>query len=170
MVFDYIDGGVDDEVMLWDNFGWFVNYKLNFKMLVDIFEIDMCILVMGVESIVLIVVILMAVQCFFYFKGGESVVVWVVKKVGLIYCFFMFGLMIIECVVELIDGLKWFQVFVWKDWVIVEKVFECVWVVGFIGVILIVDVFVVGNCECDYVNVFIILLKINVRMVSQVFV
>ncbi len=147
MVFDYIDGGADDEVTLRDNPGRFADYKLNFKTLVDISEIDMRTSVMGAESTAPIVVTPTAAQRLFHPKGGESAVARAAKKAGLIYCLSTLGSTTIERVAELTDGPKWFQVYVWKDRAIVEKALERARAAGFTGVILTVDVPVAGNRE-----------------------
>lgn len=168
MVFDYIDGGADDEVTLRDNPGRFADYKLNFKTLVDISEIDMRTSVMGAESTAPIVVTPTAAQRLFHPKGGESAVARAAKKAGLIYCLSTLGSTTIERVAELTDGPKWFQVYVWKDRAIVEKALERARAAGFTGVILTVDVPVAGNRERDHVNAFTIPPKINARTVSQV--
>lgn len=168
MVFDYIDGGSDDEVTLRDNPGRFADYKLNFKTLVDVSEIDMRTSVMGAESTAPIVVTPTAAQRLFHPKGGESAVARAAKKAGLIYCLSTLGSTTIERVAELTDGPKWFQVYVWKDRAIVEKALERARKAGFTGVILTVDVPVAGNRERDHVNAFTIPPKINAKTVRQV--
>ena len=168
MVFDYIDGGADDEVTLRDNPGRFADYKLNFKTLVDVAEIDMRTKVMGANSAAPVVVTPTAAQRLFHPKGGESAVARAARKAGLIYCLSTLGSTTIERVAELTDGPKWFQVYVWKDRAIVEKALDRARKAGFTGVILTVDVPVAGNRERDYVNAFTIPPKINARTVSQV--
>ncbi len=168
MVFDYIDGGADDEVTLRDNPGRFADYKLNFKTLVDVAEIDMRTKVMGANSAAPVVVTPTAAQRLFHPKGGESAVARAARKAGLIYCLSTLGSTTIERVAELTDGPKWFQVYVWKDRAIVEKALERARKAGFTGVILTVDVPVAGNRERDHVNAFTIPPKINARTVSQV--
>ncbi|WP_291892463.1 alpha-hydroxy acid oxidase [Maricaulis sp.] len=168
MVFDYIDGGADDEVTLRDNPGRYADYKLNFKTLVDVSEIDMRTSVMGADSAAPIVVTPTAAQRLFHPKGGESAVARAARKAGLIYCLSTLGSTTIERVAELTDGPKWFQVYVWKDRAIVEKALERARAAGFTGVILTVDVPVAGNRERDHVNAFTIPPKINARTVSQV--
>ena len=56
MVFDYIDGGADDEVTLADNPGRYADYKILFKTLVDIASIDLSTEVMGALSAAPIIV------------------------------------------------------------------------------------------------------------------
>jgi len=168
MVFDYIDGGADDEVTLRDNPGRFADYKLNFKTLVDVAEIDMRTKVMGANSAAPVVVTPTAAQRLFHPKGGESAVARAARKAGLIYCLSTLGSTTIERVAELTDGPKWFQVYVWKDRAIVEKALDRARKAGFTGVILTVDVPVAGNRERDHVNAFTIPPKINARTVSQV--
>lgn len=168
MVFDYIDGGADDEITLGDNPSRFSDYKLMFKTLVDVASIDMSTTVMGAKSAAPIIVTPTAAQRLFHPRGGESAVARAAQKAGLIYCLSTLGSASIERIAELTDGPKWFQVYVWKDKAIVEKALERARKAGFTGVILTVDVPVAGNRERDHVNAFTIPPKINAKTVSQV--
>ncbi len=168
MVFDYIDGGADDEITLGDNPSRYSDYKLMFKTLVDVATIDMRTKVMGEECAAPIIVTPTAAQRLFHPRGGESAVASAARKAGLIYCLSTLGSTSIERIAELTDGPKWFQVYVWKDRAIVEKALERARAAGFTGVILTVDVPVAGNRERDHVNAFTIPPKINTKTVSQV--
>ncbi|MBR9826691.1 MAG: alpha-hydroxy-acid oxidizing protein [Alphaproteobacteria bacterium] len=168
MVFDYIDGGADDEITLGDNPSRYSDYKLMFKTLVDVASIDMSTTVMGAKSAAPIIVTPTAAQRLFHPRGGESAVARAAQKAGLIYCLSTLGSASIERIAELTDGPKWFQVYVWKDKAIVEKALERARKAGFTGVILTVDVPVAGNRERDHVNAFTIPPKINAKTVSQV--
>ncbi len=168
MVFDYIDGGADDEVTLADNPGRYADYKILFKTLVDIASIDLSTEVMGAQSAAPIIVTPTAAQRLFHPKQGEAAVARAARRAGLIYCLSTLGSTTIEDIAEITDGPKWFQVYVWKDRAIVEKALERARAAGFTGVILTVDVPVAGNRERDHVNAFTIPPKINAKTVSQV--
>jgi len=168
MVFDYIDGGSDDEITLGDNPGRFADYKLLFKTLVDISSIDLKTRVMGADSAAPIIVTPTAAQRLFHPRDGEAAVARAAKKAGLVYCLSTLGSTSIEDIARLTDGPKWFQVYVWKDRAIVEQALERARAAGFTGVILTVDVPVAGNRERDHVNAFTIPPKINAKTVSQV--
>lgn len=168
MVFDYIDGGSDDEITLGRNDQRYGDYELNFKSLVDISNINLETRVMGARSRAPIIVTPTAAQRLFNPRAGEAAVARAAKAKGLVYCLSTLASTTIEDIAQYTDGPKWFQVYVWKDRAIVEKAMERARAAGFTGLILTVDVPVAGNRERDHLNAFTIPPKINARTVSQV--
>ncbi|WP_297732769.1 alpha-hydroxy acid oxidase [uncultured Maricaulis sp.] len=168
MVFDYIDGGSDDEITLARNDNRYGDYELNFKSLVDISKIELETTIMGAPSKAPIIVTPTAAQRLFNPRAGEAAVARAARKAGLIYCLSTLASTTIEDIATHTDGPKWFQVYVWKDRAIVEKALERAQAAGFTGLILTVDVPVAGNRERDHLNAFTIPPKINARTVSQV--
>ena len=168
MVFDYIDGGSDDEITLGRNDRRYGDYELNFKSLVDISNINLETRVMGARSRAPIIVTPTAAQRLFNPRAGEAAVARAAKAKGLVYCLSTLASTTIEDIAQYTDGPKWFQVYVWKDRAIVEKAMERARAAGFTGLILTVDVPVAGNRERDHLNAFTIPPKINARTVSQV--
>ncbi|MFT6662740.1 MAG: L-lactate dehydrogenase (cytochrome) [Maricaulis maris] len=168
MVFDYIDGGADDEITLGRNDRRYGDYELNFKSLVDISKIELETTVMGATSKAPIIVTPTAAQRLFNPRAGEAAVARAARKAGLVYCLSTLASTTIEDIGRHTDGPKWFQVYVWKDRAIVEKAMERAKAAGFTGLILTVDVPVAGNRERDHLNAFTIPPKINAKTVSQV--
>lgn len=168
MVFDYIDGGSDDEITLGRNDRRYGDYELNFKSLVDISKIELETTVMGATSKAPIIVTPTAAQRLFNPRAGEAAVARAARKAGLVYCLSTLASTTIEDIARHTDGPKWFQVYVWKDRAIVEKAMERAKAAGFTGLILTVDVPVAGNRERDHLNAFTIPPKINAKTVSQV--
>ncbi|BDX00346.1 alpha-hydroxy acid oxidase [Maricaulis maris] len=168
MVFDYIDGGSDDEITLGRNDRRYGDYELNFKSLVDISSINLETRVMGARSRAPIIVTPTAAQRLFNPRAGEAAVARAAKAKGLVYCLSTLASTRIEDIAKYTDGPKWFQVYVWKDRAIVEKAMERARAAGFTGLILTVDVPVAGNRERDHLNAFTIPPKINAKTVSQV--
>lgn len=168
MVFDYIDGGADDEATLKANTSRFSAYEILFKSLVDISEIDTRTTVMGDETAAPIIVTPTAVQRLFHPREGEAAVARAAKKAGLIHCLSTLASTTIEDIARFNDGPKWFQVYVWKDRGLVEQALERARAAGFTGLILTVDVPVAGNRERDLVNAFSVPPEINAKTVSQV--
>ncbi len=168
MVFDYIDGGADDEITLGRNDRRYGDYELNFKSLVDISKIELETTVMGATSKAPIIVTPTAAQRLFNPRAGEAAVARAARKAGLVYCLSTLASTTIEDIARHTDGPKWFQVYVWKDRAIVEKAMERAKAAGFTGLILTVDVPVAGNRERDHLNAFTIPPKINAKTVSQV--
>jgi len=168
MVFDYIDGGADDEITLGGNNRRFADYELLFKSLVDISEIDTSTTVMGDAASAPIIVTPTAVQRLFHPREGEAAVARAAKKAGLVHCLSTLASTTIEDIASFNDGPKWFQVYVWKDRALVEQALERARAAGFTGLILTVDVPVAGNRERDLVNAFSVPPEINAKTVSQV--
>ena len=168
MVFDYIDGGSDDEITLARNDNRYGDYELNFKSLVDISKIELDTTIMGAPSKAPIIVTPTAAQRLFNPRAGEAAVARAARKAGLVYCLSTLASTTIEDIASHTDGPKWFQVYVWKDRAIVEKALERARNAGFAGLILTVDVPVAGNRERDHLNAFTIPPKINARTVSQI--
>ncbi len=168
MVFDYIDGGADDEVTLRANCSRYDAYALNWKALVDISRIDMTTTVMGSPCAAPIIVTPTAAQRLFHPRGGETAVARAADASGLIYCLSTLGSTSIEAVATETSGPKWFQVYVWKDRAVVEATLERARAAGYTGLILTVDVPVAGNRERDLRNAFTVPPKISAKTVAQV--
>jgi len=168
MVFDYIDGGADDEITLGRNDRRYGDYELNFKSLVDVSKIELETTVMGATSKAPIIVTPTAAQRLFNPRAGEAAVARAAKKAGLVYCLSTLASTTIEEIAQHTDGPKWFQVYVWKDRTLVEQAMERARAAGFTGLILTVDVPVAGNRERDHLNAFTIPPKINAKTISQV--
>ncbi|MFY0638080.1 alpha-hydroxy acid oxidase [Maricaulis maris] len=168
MVFDYIDGGSDDEITLARNDTRYGDYELNFKSLVDISMIELDTTIMGSPSKAPIIVTPTAAQRLFNPRAGEAAVARAARKAGLVYCLSTLASTTIEDIANHTDGPKWFQVYVWKDRAIVEAALERARNAGFTGLILTVDVPVAGNRERDHLNAFTIPPKINAKTVSQI--
>tara|TARA_R110000868_G_scaffold53249_1_gene167320 strand:- start:17638 stop:18786 length:1149 start_codon:yes stop_codon:yes gene_type:complete len=168
MVFDYIDGGADDEVTLKANCSRYDAYALNWKALVDISSIDMSTSVMGSACDAPIIVTPTAAQRLFHPRGGETAVARAAAAHGLVYCLSTLGSTSIEAIAAETTGPKWFQMYVWKDRDLVIASLERAKAAGYTGLILTVDVPVAGNRERDLRNSFTVPPKINAKTVAQV--
>jgi L-lactate dehydrogenase (cytochrome) len=168
MVFDYIDGGADDEVTLGANTGRYTAYELAWKTLVDISNIDLATTVMGSACRAPVIVTPTAAQRLFHPRGGEKAVAAAADAAGLIYCLSTLGSASIEAIADYTSGPKWFQVYVWKDRALVEQAMERARAAGYTGLILTVDVPVAGNRERDLRNEFTIPPKLTPATISQV--
>jgi len=167
MVFDYIDGGADDEYTLAANDKRFAEYTLAWKTLVDVSKTDTSSSVMGSPCKAPIIVSPTAAQRLFNPRAGEKAVARAADAAGLIYCLSTLGSTSVEAISEYTSGPKWFQVYVWKDRALVEAVLERAKKAGYTGVILTVDVPVAGNRERDLVNQFTVPPKITPSTILQ---
>ena len=167
MVFDYIDGGAEDEVTLRGNADRFRDYQLTWSALLDISRISTATTVMGSPSALPLILCPTAAQRMFHPRAGERAAAQAAGAAGLIYCLSALGTTSIEDVRAATAGPKWFQVYVWKDRGLVQEMLERAKAAGFTGVILTVDVPVSGNRERDRYNDFTVPPRITARTALQ---
>ncbi len=167
MVFDYIDGGADDEMTLARSVARFRDYELVWDALVDVAHIDTGTTVMG-QPIELPFFISPTAASKLFHHEGEPGVARAAHAAGTIYSISSLGSTSIEEIAAATPGPKWFQVYVWKDRGLVREMIARVRAAGFTGLILTVDVPVAGNRERDPANDFTIPPKITWRTASQV--
>lgn len=167
MVFDYIDGGADDEITLAKNVSRFKERELVWRSLTDISNIQTQTEIMGTKSSLPFFISPTASSRLFNPINGEYAVARAAQKYGIPYSISTIGSTSIEDIAKEIKTPKFFQIYVWKDRGLVSEIIERVKDAGFDGIILTVDVPVAGNRERDPRNQFTIPPKINPTVVSQ---
>ncbi|MCI4645956.1 MAG: alpha-hydroxy-acid oxidizing protein [Hyphomonadaceae bacterium] len=167
MVFDYIDGGAEDEITLNANRARLSQYRLRWNALVDVSTVDLSTSLMGTKTSLPFLISPTAASRLFHPREGERAVARAAQKAGMIYSISTIGSVSIEEIAKLSDGPKWFQVYVWRDKSLVEGILDRVRGAGFTGLILTVDVPVAGNRERDPRNDFTIPPRITPRTVTQ---
>jgi L-lactate dehydrogenase (cytochrome) len=168
MVFDYIDGGADDEVAMKRNEARFRDIEMVWDTLVDVSAIDTSTTIMGAPSRLPFLISPTASSRMFHPRGGERAVARAAQTAGVIYACSTIASTTVEDITRVNSGPKWFQVYVWKDRGLVAEMLARAKAAGFTGVVLTVDLPVAGNRERDYRNGFTIPPKINARTASQV--
>lgn len=166
MVFDYIDGGADDEVTLRRSVSRFQAYELVWDALQDISAIDTSGRVMGQDMRLPFFISPTAASRLFH-HVGEPAVARAAHAAGVVYSISTIGSTSIEDIAKVTPGPKFFQVYVWKDRGLVREVLQRVRAAGFAGVILTVDVPVAGNRERDPKNGFAIPPKVTPQTAAQ---
>ncbi len=155
MVFDYIDGGADDEVTLHRNHAAFSRYGLAFKTLVGVDEIDTSTTLLG-QPIKVPFFCSPAAGNRLFHTEGERAVAKGADSVGTIYSLSTLSSVSIEDIAALTPGPKWFQLYVWKDRALVKAMLDRAKLAGFKTLILTVDFAITGNRERDPRNGFTI--------------
>ncbi|MEO0883664.1 MAG: alpha-hydroxy acid oxidase [Pseudomonadota bacterium] len=168
MVFDYIDGGADDEVTLKRSVSRYDDYELTWNSLVDIEKIDTTIDVMGAKSRLPFFISPTASNRLFHPKRGELATAKAAGAAGIIYACSTIASQTLEDIAKMTEGPKWVQVYVWRDRKIVEDFLKRAKAAGFTGCILTVDVPVAGNRERDPRNHFSIPPKVSPSLARQV--
>lgn len=167
MVFDYIDGGADDEVSLARSVSRFRDIELVWDALVDTAEIDASTSIMDAKMRLPFFISPTATSRLFNPRSGELAVARAASKAGIVYACSTMASTTLEDISAAIDTPRWFQVYVWKDRGIVAETLARAKAAGFTGVALTVDVPVAGNRERDHANRFTIPPKVNWHTATQ---
>ena len=167
MVFDYIDGGADDEVTLARNVSRFRDIELIWEALKDVDKIDTSTTLMGAPSASPFFISPTATSRLFHPRAGELAVARAAHAAGVPYAGSTLASASVEEIAAVNPGPKWFQVYVWRDRELVKEVLARAKAAGFSAIILTVDVPVVGNRERDGANDFTVPPKVTWRTATQ---
>jgi L-lactate dehydrogenase (cytochrome) len=163
LVFDYIDGGADEERTLKRNTDAFTDYELLYRVLVGVQSIDTSSTILGHTVPHPIIVSPSAGNRLFH-TDGERAVAKVAGELGLIYCLSTLSSVSIEEIARLTRGPKWFQCYVWKDRGLIKEMLARAKASGFSALILTVDLPIHGHRLRDIRNQFSIPPKIGLRL------
>lgn len=167
MVFDYIDGGADDEITLRRNAARFRDYELLWDVLTDVSAVDTSVSVLGQAVASPIIIAPTATSRLFNPRAGERAVARAAHTHGLLYSASTLASTSIEEIARETPGPKLFQIYVWKDRGLVREILQRAKAAGFAGVILTVDAPVAGNRERDPRNYFSIPPKVSLHTAAQ---
>lgn len=151
MVYDYLDGGADDEVTLGRNQSSFSKIQLMPHALRDVSNIDLSTTVLG-QQVDIPVLLSPTAQTRIFHHIGEPAVVRAAAKAGTIYTLSSVSSTSIEDVAAISDGPKWFQIYVWRDREVIKEFMDRCRESGYNGLCLTVDLPVHGNRERDLRN------------------
>jgi L-lactate dehydrogenase (cytochrome) len=168
MVFDYIDGGAEDELALRRNEARLREIELVWDALVDVSAVDASTTIMGAPSRLPFLISPTAASRLFHPRGGECAVARAAQDFGIVYACSTIASTTVEDIARVNAGPKWFQVYVWKDRALVTETLARAKAAGFTGAILTVDVPLAGNRERDHANSFTIPPQVSWRTASQV--
>ena len=160
MVFDYIDGAADDERTAARNQSGFTAWQIKHRVLTGVGSVDTCTSLLGHDLALPFILSPAACQRLFH-TVGEKAGVQVAAELGTVFCLSTLSSTSIEEIGALTDGVKWFQLYVWKDRGLVKEMLDRAKAAGFSALILTVDLPVHGNRERDPRNGFTIPPKIT---------
>ena len=167
MVFDYIDGGADDEYTLRANVQRFREYELTWDALRNIAALSTQTTVLGSATQLPFVICPTAASRLFDPRGGERAVARAAHASGVIYSCSALATTSFEDIAAVNPGPKWFQLYAWKDRGIMREMLSRAKAAGFTAAILTVDVPVAGNRERDLHNDFTVPPRITPRTALQ---
>jgi L-lactate dehydrogenase (cytochrome) len=147
-VFDYIDGGAEDELTLRRNAEAFRRLEFRPRVLRDVGAIDTSTTLLGRP---LPVPLVLAPTGFTRIAspGGELDVARAAARAQLPYTLSTMGTRSIEEVAAVSSGRKWFQVYVWRDRGLVKEMLGRAAAAGYEAIVVTVDTAVLGRRERD---------------------
>ncbi len=147
-VFDYIDGGAEDERTLDRNVSGFARLEFRPRVLRDVSNIDTSISLFGRT---LPTPLILAPTGFTRIAdpAGELAVARAAARVGVPYNLSTMGTRSIEEVAAVSDGPTWFQVYAWRDRGLVAELIGRARAAGYEAIMLTVDTAVLGRRERD---------------------
>ena len=164
MVFDYIDGGADDEKTLARNSSAFDDYELLYRVLSGVDSPDLSTTLLGQKMDVPFILSPSAGNRLFHTEG-EYGPAKAAEKIGTVYSLATLSSVSIEDIGTATNGPKWFQLYVWKDRGLVKEMLDRAKAAGFTAMFLTVDLPIAGNRERDPKNGFTIPPKIGPKQI-----
>ena len=163
-VFDYIDGGAEDELTLQRNSAAYGNYQFRPRVLRDVSKVDTSTTLLG-KTIPFPLVLAPTGFTRIADPEGELAVARSADRIGLPYSLSTLGTRSIEEVAAVSTGPKWFQVYVWKDRGLVKEMIERAAEAQFEALCITVDLAVLGRRERDVRRGFTLPPKIGLSTV-----
>ena len=147
-VFDYIDGGAEDELTLRRNAAAFRRLEFRPRVLRDMGAVDISTTLLGRP---LPVPLVLAPTGFTRIAspGGELDVARAAARAELPYTLSTMGTRSIEEVAAVSSGRKWFQVYVWRDRGMMKEMLARAAAAGYEAIVITVDTAVLGRRERD---------------------
>lgn len=147
-IFDYIDGGAEDEVTMRRNSAEFDTYTFSPRVLRDVSSVDTSTTLLGHRLPVPIIFSPTGFTRIAHHEG-ECAVARVAARHDLPYCLSTLSTRSIEDVAAVSNGPKWFQVYVWRDRGLVRNMLSRAHECGYDTIMLTVDTAVLGRRERD---------------------
>jgi L-lactate dehydrogenase (cytochrome) len=163
-IFNYMDGGADDELTLRRNTDAFNDYELLPSQLADVSSIDLRTTVLG-QQIEWPVFLSPTGASRLFHHEAEAAVVRAAHKFGTIYSLSTLGTTTIEDIASISSGPKMYQVYIFKDRAITRDFVQRCQEQKYDALCLTVDTPVAGNRERDLVTGFGVPPKFTARSI-----
>lgn len=152
-VFDFFDGGAEDERTLRANAAAFEGVRLLPRVLVDVEQVDMATEVVGGAS-ALPLAIAPTGGVGFGWPGGDIAIARAAAALGVPYALSTTATASIEQIAAQAPGRLWFQAYVLRDRALFERLIQRAFDAGYEGLMVTVDLPVGGKRERDFRNHF----------------
>ena len=147
-IFDYIDGGAEDEITMQRNSAAFQRYEFVPRVLRNVSGIDTATQFLG-RTLETPLIFSPTGFTRIAHSQGELSVARVAANHGLPYCLSTLSTRSIEEVAAVSTGPKWFQVYVWRDRALVKDMLTRAQACGYEAIMITVDTAVLGRRERD---------------------
>jgi L-lactate dehydrogenase (cytochrome) len=161
-VFDFIDGGAEDEYTLHRNHAAFARLTFRPRVLVDTGRRDQSTTVLG-QRLSSPLILAPTGLCGMAAPRGEVLAARAATRTGTIFTLSSMSAVTIEDVMREVPGPHWFQLYVWRDRDLTRSLVERAAAAGYRAMVLTVDVPVLGQRERDLRNGATIPPRITVR-------
>jgi L-lactate dehydrogenase (cytochrome) len=161
-IFDYVDGGAEDEFTLHANRAGFQRYTFNARVLVDVSARDQSTTLLG-ERLATPLVLAPTGFTGMLWPNGEVLAAQAAGRRGTIYTLSTMSICSIEQVAEQASGPLWFQLYVWRDREITRSLVDRARERGYRVLMVTVDTPVLGQRERDVRNGLVVPPRLTVR-------
>jgi len=163
-VFEFIDGGAEDEITLRDNRAAFERIKITPRILNDVSVPDTRTSLLGKEVKAPIVIAPMG-SCMLAWPNADIAIARAAAAHGLPYTLSTMSNTAMETMADAVQGELWFQLYVLKDRSFNEQLVERAWAAGYSALVVTVDLQAGGKRERDLKNGISIPLQISLKQV-----
>jgi L-lactate dehydrogenase (cytochrome) len=147
-VFDYLDGGAEDELTLRRNVAAFRRAEFQPRVLRGVADVDPSTTVLG-RPVPLPLILAPTGMTRLASPGGELDAARAAAKMHLPFTLSTMATRSIEEIAAASQGRKWFQVYVWRDRGLVKELLARAAAAGYEAIVITVDTPVLGNRERD---------------------
>jgi len=151
VMYDFIEGGAEDETTLRRNVDSFGDYRFVPRVLQDVEQIDLSTTVQGVSSAMPIICAPTGMSRMFHYLGEEAVAK-AAEAAGIPYTLSTVSTRSIEDIAGYIKSPKFFQIYAWRNRELIDEFIRRCQAAGYDGIQLAVDLAALGNREKDLRN------------------
>ncbi len=163
-LFDFYDGGAEDETTLRANRQAFENQGLRPRVLVDVAQVDLSTQILGAAAALPLAIAPTGAPGFGW-PGADIAIAQAAAAMGIPYTLSSSGTTSIEALARAAPGRLWFQAYVLRDRPYFEQMIRRAEAAGYEALMITVDLPVGGKRERDYRNHFAIPFRFTPRNV-----
>lgn len=152
-VFDFFDGGAEDEVTLQDNLAAYKRQRLRPKVLTDVSNIDVSTMILG-QRAALPMAIAPTGAVGFGWRGGDIAIARAAVAAGIPYTLSSTATASIERIAKAAPGRLWFQAYILRNKPFLATLIQRALAADYEALVITVDLPVGGKRERDFRNDF----------------